>query len=264
MGHTATMMNLLLTFVVSVVCSATPVPAAYSHIPAAANATCVDFHAYQQTLAADEVLQADELRRARNKLAAKKCRAKRKERERIEGTQRDALVAENAMLRTENETLKALVAQLQGRPALEEGEVANDMELLSFMGLVGPKQEENALPSQQKRARRTEFSPAGIMGCGAAAIATLATTTMLTEKQNEHRTANSDSDYSSSGDSTQPSDQISDSGTPNSNMDLSPALPPLNNGASNLAEFNVDLADLADVDLVDVDLDVDLDEFQLG
>merc|ERR1719454_1376133 len=110
------MMNMLLTLAVSVVCSATQVPAAHSSLPAG-NECCLDFSAYDtqnnSLTSANEILEADELRRARNKIAAKKCRAKRKQREDAEHAEKAQLVVENAQLRTENATLRALVAQMQ-------------------------------------------------------------------------------------------------------------------------------------------------------
>merc|ERR1711871_676452 len=155
MGTSRTMMNLLLTLAVSVVCSATQVPAAHSSLPAG-NGCCLDFTAYEtqndkSLSAANEILEADELRRARNKIAAKKCRAKRKQRETAQQAEKAQLMTENAQLRAENATLRALVAQMQQHPGAMAPTAApttqvisqKDMETADFADFLSMSQYES-------------------------------------------------------------------------------------------------------------------------
>jgi len=250
------MINLFLSLAVSVVCSATQVPAAHSSLPVG-DGVCLDFTAYdtqkKSLSAANEILEADELRRARNKIAAKKCRAKRKQRETAEQAEKTQLITENAQLRAENATLRALVAQMQQQPGAMAPTAApttqvisqKDMETADFADFLSMSQYESEEQTGSKRTKHSHFAAeADLSTCfptAAVAVAALATTTISKSQYSDYQTASSDSDYSSSGDSSSPkgssSEDFSDNNRKEGELEL------------NDLDFSLDDVDLANIEL---------------
>merc|ERR1711998_369488 len=110
------MKNILLSLVVSVLCSTCPTAAGHANPTSSYDLLDVldfDYAAPNVGSSDNKYASADDLRRYRNKLAAKKCRQKRKERVSGLADKVDALSAENAALRRQNQELLAAVEQMQ-------------------------------------------------------------------------------------------------------------------------------------------------------
>merc|ERR1719231_494810 len=116
------MKNFLLSLVVSVLCSTAPMPASGHATPAHQDMLdMLDFECDGPSHAPEvneANLSPDELRRYRNKIAAKKCRQKRKERQNGIEVRAEHLTLENAELRAKNDRLMAAIQHLQATQGL--------------------------------------------------------------------------------------------------------------------------------------------------
>jgi len=217
------MMNTLLTLVVGVVCAtspgAAPVSGIHSHIPApaAANETCLDLD-FDDCTGVESIMDPAALKRARNKIAAKKCRLKRKARQENIDDQVATLTKQNADLHRENETLKTLVQRLQAdlptNPALtgiievtDEETIANAStdgldictDLLDFpSGLIFDEFDSQEGTNSQKRAKHEHSTSSDPTAVLTSTVLAAALVSSAGGGSKESEAAASDSGYSSS------------------------------------------------------------------
>merc|ERR1711988_307500 len=113
---TLNMLKFLIPLVVSVLCTTSATTVSNTNHAIDLDHFDLDFNPTVSTSAVQD-------RRERNKIAAKKSRQKRKERQEVLASQVDTLTTRNAELSRENQTLKAIVAQLKSKyePHTAEG-----------------------------------------------------------------------------------------------------------------------------------------------